>query len=67
MGDDIVIGYPGNGEYPKPYEPVVVVTQSLRSDRTKRKGAAYWSGNRWQGLSGFRIGLAKVIKWEWVK
>lgn len=57
-------GYPGNGEYPKPYLPVTVTTQSKHPHHFKHSGTAYWSGNRWIGIDGFKIGYAKVIKWE---
>lgn len=59
-----MIGYPGNGEYPKPYAIVEITTISRGRDKSKRKGFAYWSGFRWMGLKGFTIGYAKVIKWE---
>lgn len=40
-------GYPGNGEYPKPYLPVTVTTQSKHPHHFKHSGTAYWSGKRW--------------------
>lgn len=55
------IGYPGNGELPKPYIFVNVIT------RKKQKGRAYWSGNMWVTDGTWRInryGVDRVMKWE---
>lgn len=61
-------GYPGNGQLPKNYFVVTVITQSRGSKhgKIKRTGRAYWSGNRWMGIDGFRVSSlnSKVIKWE---
>lgn len=57
-------GHVGNGELPPPYLAVTVTTQSKSKVKAKSKGKAYWSGNRWVGLKGFRIGYAQVVKWE---
>lgn len=57
-------GYPGNGEYPKTYMPVVVKVQSRGYVKANVDGLAYWSGNRWIGVEGFKIGYGKVIKWR---
>lgn len=59
-----MIGYPGNGEYPKPYVMVEITTQERGKDKPKLKGEGYWTGYRWMGVRGFRIGLYKVVKWE---
>ncbi|HDW0017143.1 TPA: hypothetical protein RKX89_000210 [Enterobacter ludwigii] len=61
---DILSGYPGNGDYPKTYLPVTITTRSRRPHHSKLSGSAYWSGCKWVGLDGFKIGYAKVIKWE---
>lgn len=53
-------GYPGNNEYPAPYRHVNVIVMV----RGKvNEGVAYWSGFRWMGVFGFRIGHGRVIKW----
>ena len=59
-----MIGYPGNGEHPKAYLVCNVTTQSRGRVKVKVMGDAYWSGRRWVGVNGFRIGYSKVIKWE---
>lgn len=54
-------GYPGNGEFPRTYEWVKVIT------RKKRTGLAYWSGQRWMTNQTWFItekGPDKVVKWS---
>lgn len=61
-------GYPGNGDIPSPYVVLNVTTQSKspKFNKVKRTGKAYWSGNRWIGVGGFKVSemQSKVIKWE---
>lgn len=57
-------GCPQDGEYPKPYNIVKVVTQPRAKDNHRLHGYAYWTGFRWMGVRGFRIGLYQVVKWE---
>lgn len=59
-----MIGYPGNGEYPPTYKTVEVTTRMRGRVKIIMKGEAYWSGFRWQGINGFRIGNSSVVKWE---
>lgn len=59
-----MIGMPGNGEYPPTYKAVEVTTRTRGRVKIIMKGEAYWSGCRWIGINGFRIGYSKVIKWE---
>lgn len=56
-------GYPGNNEYPAPYREVNVIVMARGSAKSKRDGVAYWSGFRWMGVDGFRIGYGRVVKW----
>lgn len=59
-----MIGMPCNGEYPQPYKVVEVTTRMRGMVKIITKGNAYWSGCRWIGINGFRIGYSKVIKRE---
>lgn len=56
-------GYPGNNEYPVPYRHVNVIVMARGKFKAKYDGVAYWSGFRWMGVDGFRIGCGRVIKW----
>ena len=56
-------GYPGNNEYPIPYRHVNVIVMARGKIKAKYDGVAYWSGFRWMGVDGFRIGYGRVIKW----
>lgn len=56
-------GYPGNNEYPAPYLEVNVIVMARSKEKVKYEGKAYWSGFRWMGVDGFRIGCGRVIKW----
>lgn len=60
MNDIAHIGYPGNGQYPRCYQPVMVRTKK------KKTGVAYWSGHKWVTDGTWRItadGPDKVVKW----
>lgn len=56
-------GYPVNNEYPAPYREVNVIVMARGKEKAKNEGKAYWSGFRWMGVDGFRIGYGRVIKW----
>lgn len=56
-------GIPSHGEYPEPYKKVDVITRSKGRDKSINSGQAYWSGYKWQGLDGFKIGYSYVIRW----
>ncbi|PLH38597.1 hypothetical protein B6J31_23185 [Klebsiella pneumoniae] len=57
-------GYTILNEHPKPYIVVSVITKGRGFMKIRRQGRAYWSGFRWRGVDGFKIGYAKVISWE---
>lgn len=57
-------GLPGWNEFPEPYAVVSVITRGRGAVKVRRQGRAYWSGFRWCGVDGFRIGYAKVVSWE---
>lgn len=56
-------GYPGNNQYHAPYRRVHVIVMTRGVAKAKYDGVAYWSGFRWVGVDGFRIGYGRVIKW----
>lgn len=56
-------GIPGHGEYPNPYRIVDVITRSKGKDKSINSGSAYWSGYKWIGVDGFKIGYANVTRW----
>lgn len=56
-------GIPGHGEYPQPYKVVDVITRSRGRDKSINGGQAYWSGYKWIGVNGFKIGYSNVTRW----
>ncbi|MCK6919656.1 hypothetical protein L8Q54_15420 [Enterobacter kobei] len=55
-------GYPGNGDYPPTYITVSLTVRDKKS-KERRTFPAYWSGFKWVGLGGFKVGNSKKEWW----